>query len=91
MSSFFTTWLEGIIRDQLTKVREDRPDNYTVSTFSLFTFVTHANSGVTAAEFNKAVGDLKRAGVVGTAKGGELVYLSNAAWELRQQVKAVRS
>jgi hypothetical protein len=32
------------------------------------------------AVFNKTVGDMKRAGIIGTCKGGEEVFLSNAAF-----------
>jgi hypothetical protein len=39
--------------------------------------------------FNKTIGDLKKVGIIGAAKGGEEVFLSNAAWELYTKNHAV--
>jgi hypothetical protein len=83
--SFFTQWLESIIRTYLTDMRTANPINYTVPMLTLYTFASANGSGVTAASFNKAIGDMKKAGIIGTAKGGEVVFLSNAAWSLIPQ------
>ncbi len=47
--------------------------------------------GITATTFNKTIGDLKKVGIIGTCKGGEEVFLSNAAWELHLATQVVRA
>ena len=47
--------------------------------------------GIPVAVFNKTIGDMKKVGIIGTAKGGEEVYLSDAAWELCISVNSVQS
>ena len=72
-------------------------------TLTLYEYITHevlqdgvavkvpVFSGLPTGAFNKIIGDMKKAGIIGTAKGGEVVFLSNAAWELHQAKQAVKS
>ena len=88
---YATQQLEKYIRAFLTIRRANHPNgDYTVTMLVLYTVVEKA-FGSTAAQFNKAVGDMKKAGVIGTARGGEVVFLSNAAWEMHKAAPAVNS
>lgn len=42
---------------------------------------------IPVALFNKTIGDLKKVGIIGTCKGGEEVFLSDAAWQLHERLK----
>lgn len=53
--------------------------------------LTSPDSGIPVAVFNKTIGDMKRVGIIGTCKGGEEVFLSNAAWELHVKEEAWRA
>jgi CRP-like cAMP-binding protein len=83
--------LESLIRGYLTGKRLNDPDNYAITMLTLYEYVTtvvleHHRAalylGLPTGIFNKIVGDMKRAGIIGMAKGGDIVFLSNAAWEL---------
>lgn len=85
--------LEQNIRECLTIVREENPDRYCVPMLLLYSWMANAASGVrwgpyyktgeiTAAVFNKAIGDLKKVGIVRTAKNSAGVFLSDDAWEM---------
>jgi hypothetical protein len=50
-----------------------------------------SDPGIPVAVFNKTVGDMKRAGIIGTCKGGEEVFLSNAAWDLYTKEHATKT
>ena len=80
---YTTQQLERFIRAYLTLHREKHPFA-AVSTLVLFNSVETHMVGTTAAQFNKTVGDLKRTGIVGTAKGGEALFLTDAAWNMHQ-------
>lgn len=56
--------------------------NAPVLNFALFTSLQSAGA-ITAQQFNRLIADLKRAGVVGTARGGEVIFLSVAARQQR--------
>ena len=85
--------LEQNIRECLTIVRKENPDRYCVPMLLLYSWMANAVSGVqygryyktgeiTAAVFNKAIGDLKKVGIVRTAKNSAGVYLSDDAWAM---------
>jgi hypothetical protein len=77
-----TQWLERMIRERLAEARwKEQP----VTMLDLFTPITSIDiashwSPITASDFNKAVGDLRKIGIVVTR--GPLVWLSDAAWNL---------
>jgi len=50
----------------------------------------YRDNDIPVAFFNKTIGDLKKVGIIGTCKGGEEVFLSNAAWELHVTSTAVK-
>lgn len=90
--------LEQNIRRCLTTIREENPDNYGVPMLLLYSWMANAVSdvqfgiynnkgGLTAAVFNKAVGDLKKVGIVRTAKTSAHVYLSDDAWAMHLERK----
>jgi hypothetical protein len=87
MDQSYQSRLEKFIRAYLLLYRERHPD-FAVPMLLLYT-ETENQLGTTAAHFNKTISDLKRAGIVGTAKGGEVVFLSDPAWKLQQQLKVV--
>jgi hypothetical protein len=76
--------LELKIREILTRVREQSPENYTMPTFCLYEEINASLGNISSALFNKAVGSMKRANIIGTAKGGEVAFLSHAAWAALQ-------
>ncbi len=49
------------------------------------------DTGIAVATFNKTIGDLKKVGIIGTCKGGEEAFLSNAAWELHVATSASKA
>lgn len=73
--------LEKYIRKFLTVQRGNHPRDYTVTTLVLYTII-EKTFGSTAGQFNKTIGDMKKAGIVSTAKGGEIIFLSHDAWEM---------
>jgi hypothetical protein len=88
--------LESTIRTHLTLVRLQNPTDYAIAMLALYEYITNIMPDMTGClnqplplyawvstgVFNKTIGDMKKAGVIGTAKGGDVVFLSNAAWEL---------
>ncbi len=96
--------LEINVQSYLTSVRNN-PFTFQVAMFDLYTIMNATLSAVPwdytqntryrsriiqAATFNKTIGDLKKVGIVSQAKNGGL-YLSDAAWELRQQSQAPKT
>ena len=58
---------------------------YTVPRLLIYDHVikAHGRDGViTTGFFSRIVGDMKRTGIIGTAKGGEVLFLTNAYWKL---------
>lgn len=78
LSNFQVSVMEEYVRTYLYSASAP------VTNFDLFTFVQGAGA-VTAQQFNRLIADMKRAGVVGTAKGGEVVFLSAAARQQRDR------
>jgi hypothetical protein len=64
-------------------------DGYTVTVFKLYTLIQRdakrSGYSVTAHFFNRVLADMKRVGVIGTAKGGEVAFLSDAAFEQNEK------
>ena len=92
--------LESLIRGYLTDKRLQSPDNYAITMLALYEYVTtvvleHQQYalylGLPTGIFNKIVGDMKRAGIIGMAKGGDIVFLSNAAWDLHAKKHATKA
>jgi hypothetical protein len=81
-----TQWLERKVRENLA---ESRWKELPVTMLELFTAITSIDiasfnwSPITASDFNKAVGDLRKIGILDTR--GPLVWLSDAAWSLVKQ------
>src|SRR5690348_5505452 len=83
--------LEHNIRQYLTEVRQLNPDNYLVLMFTLYNDFQNACAAafdessryhyLSAGIFNQVIGSMKKAGIIGTAKGSTYVFLSNLAWE----------
>jgi hypothetical protein len=82
--------LERNVQSYLTAARKANPTHYRVPTFTVYTDIQESAAAgpprnpvatvISAAQFNKCVGDLRRVGIVGTAKGGDEMFLSDAAW-----------
>jgi hypothetical protein len=87
--------LEYNVREYLTYVRRMNPTNFHVQTFQLYTDLSDAvtsalpnqnlyrfrDAGLPVAAFNKTIGDMKKAGIVGTTKNSQEVFLSDIAWD----------
>jgi hypothetical protein len=73
--------LEQNIREYLTDYRLSNAPNFRVPMFALYTKMGEGFSNLSAAVFNKVIGDMKKAGIVQTIHGQE-VFLSDAAWQL---------
>lgn len=83
-----TQWLERTIREYLTVARETSEVNYAMPMYQLFTHVTAnastSRQSITASDFCKAIGDLKKVGIV-ASRGNSQVLLSDAAWQTHRQ------
>lgn len=85
--------VEEEIRLHLTEVRKANPDDYLVPTLTMYTKVSEVwrpgGGFVTSGFFNKIISSMKRAGIIGTTKGGESLFLSNTAWGLYKEKQNV--
>jgi len=101
-TAYLAQLVESRIREYLTEVRE-RNEVSGVSMFDLFTRFggevvyrtryapIERTDIVTSGFFNRIIADMKRAGIIGTAKGGERVFLSDAAWTLHLQKASAKA
>ena len=77
----------------------DSPSREEVPTVEVFKHIEstfdnarlYGNATITARFFNSIISDMKRVGIIGTARGGEVVFLSPYSWktELRKRKFAV--
>jgi hypothetical protein len=69
-------------------------EGYTVTVFTLYSTVQERaridGYIVTAQFFNHVLADMKKAGIVGTAKGGEVAFLTEAAFEQDERERLQR-
>lgn len=85
--------LEHNVTNYLTDLRLDSPAAYSILTFKLYTdlrmgaasrskevFNLYKSGDIPAALFNKTIGDLKKIGIVRTAKDSQYISLSDIAW-----------
>ena len=77
--------VEASLRRALTEKREAQPENYRVLSLVAYDAFRRNFPALTAGLFNKIIGDMKRIGVVGTTKNGE-IFLSDSAWASRQSL-----
>jgi hypothetical protein len=103
-TAYLAQQTESRIREYLTEVRE-RNEVSSVPVFDLFakfggevsyrnphTFQLQPRRGlITSGFFNRIIADMKRAGVIGAVKGGERVFLSDAAWALHLQKASAKA
>lgn len=85
--------IEEIVCRELARIRATADDQpYSASALTLYQHVvgSHIVRGVvTSGFFNKVIADMKRTGIIGTTKGGEKVFLSEAAWDsCKEEYKA---
>lgn len=77
--------IENSIRLTLLAARfRDLPD-YTVPRLFVYDHVmkTHGKHGIiTTGFFSRIIADMKKTGIIGTAKGGEVLFLTEAYWKL---------
>src|ERR1017187_5788579 len=77
--------IENSIKLMLYAARLSRPKDYTVSRLSVYDHVIkfHSKNGViTTGFFSRIIGDMKRTGIIGTAKGGDVLFLTDAYWKM---------
>jgi hypothetical protein len=87
-----SVYLAKELERRIQQVLEASPDNKAISVFDLYNrfsgniqvqhphFPTLVFGVVTSGFLNRVIADMKRAGIVGTTKGGQAVFLSDAAW-----------
>jgi hypothetical protein len=77
--------VENAITLHLIAARLANPEDYTISRLYVYDFVVKEYSKygiITAGFFSRIVGDMKKTGIIGTAKGGDVLFVSDAYWEL---------
>jgi hypothetical protein len=84
-SSELAKKIENAVTLQLIGARWHSPVNYTIRRLFVYDFILKEYSKygiITAGFFNRIIDDLKKAGIVTTAKGGEVLFVSDAYWQL---------
>jgi hypothetical protein len=74
--SSWTLRIERFIRDTLIRMHQQKVDSMPM--LILYDAVS-SNTQITARDFNGIVQSMKRAGIVGTARGGDIIFLSPIA------------
>lgn len=77
--------VENAIALHLIAARLANPEDYTIWRLYIYDFVVKEYSKygiITAGFFSRIVGDMKKTGIIGTAKGGDVLFVTDAYWEL---------
>jgi hypothetical protein len=83
--------VEDTIRERLIEACMSRKDpSATIAMLEMYQAAVSNVSTVTAREFNGIVQSMKRAGIVGTAKGGDIIFLTRGAYTVYVQPRLNR-
>ncbi len=77
--------IENVIKLHLIGARLAKPEDYTIPRLYIYDFVVREYSKygiITTGFFSRIVGDMKKTGIIGTAKGGDVLFVTDAYWEL---------
>lgn len=72
---------EGLVGESFISGVPERIEVKTVVLYETVQVLVGGRAVVTAGFFNKILSDMKRAGIIGTARGGEVAFLSQHSFD----------